>query len=224
MRALTKLVASLRNRGMTPTLRIIRAYAEDATFDFQYGVRTCRTVALKGLDIVGEHGDKGIDYQPIKVSAFLSAMRSFQISPDGVFVDFGSGKGRALLLSNLLGFRRAVGIDFARELCRAAEHNLDQFRARTGRRFDALVLNIDATCYRVGLDDSVFFLYNPFERTVLEQVLSNIRRSLVASPRAIHIVYANPVLRYMLDDDPFWCVMDEFDPNGPEKFVHYQPC
>ena len=214
---------SLRSRGIRPTLRIVRAYADDALFDLRYGVHTNRWVDLGDLEVVGDNRDQGCNYQAVKALAFRSAMDSFQIPSDGVFVDYGSGKGRALLLSILYGFRRAVGIEFAPGLCREAEHSLDRFRARTGRSFEARVLNLDAVCYPVNDDDCVFFLFNPFERKVLEQVLSNIRRSLESKPRSIHIVYTNPVHRRVLDDDPFWRTIGETDSGGLETFVYYRP-
>jgi hypothetical protein len=223
MRALTRLVASLRRRGIAATLKIIRALAEDALFDLRHGVRTGGQVDLKNLDVVGENKERGIYYQPIKSSLFLPAMRSFAIPPDGVFVDFGSGKGRALMLALVHGFRHAVGVEFAQELASHAERNLARFRARAGRHFDAQVLNIDATRYPVTAQDRVFFLYNPFQEEILTQVLNNIRASLQAAPRPVHIVYANPVHRHVLDNDPFWHNAGEFQFNGLETMVHYQP-
>jgi Histone methylation protein DOT1 len=197
---------SLRSRGVKTTLKIVHSHFESALFDRRYGVRT------------GGLGDN----QSIKVPVFRSAFDSLQIPCDGVFVDFGSGKGRVLLLSVLYGFHRSVGIEFVRDLCVASERNLDRFRARTDRHFEVHVLNMDASCYTVSQDDSVFFLYDPFEKKVLEQVLSNIRRSLESKPRSIHIVYANPGHREVLDDDPFWRTAGEVAPHGLETFVYYR--
>lgn len=223
MHALTRLTASLRSRGVAPTLRIIHAIAEDALFDLRHGVSTGGWVELKGLDIPSENKSRGVDYQPIKSAIFSSAMRSFAIPPDGVFVDFGSGKGRALIMAIQYGFQHVVGIEFAQELCLESEHNLARFRARSGKQFDAEILNLDATRYPITAKSSVFFLYNPFQEDVLIQVLNNIRASLQTEPRRAHLVYANPVHRQVLDEDPFWLKAGELDFEGLETFVHYQP-
>jgi Histone methylation protein DOT1 len=214
---------SLRSRGLKPTLRYINAYAHDALFDLHYGVRTYRWVALKDLEIVGDNRDQGINYQPVKVSVFRSAMDAFQIPRDGVFVDYGSGKGRVLMLAVLYGFKRTVGIELAQDLCVDADRNLDRFRNRTRKQFEARVLNVDAACYPVDDDDCVFFLYNPFHAKVLEQLLANIRISLRSKPRLIHIVYANPFHRQVLDGDPFWHSIAETTSGGLETFVYYRP-
>ena len=193
-----------------------------SVFDFRYGVRTDQWVELSDLEVVGDNRDQGRSYQPIRPLIFRSALDSFKIPREGVFVDYGSGKGRVLMLSVLSGFHRTVGIEFAPDLCRVAEHNLDKFRARTGMQFEALVLNVDAACYKVNDDECVFFLFNPFDGEVLEQVLRNIRYSLQHKPRSIHIIYANPVHRQVLDNDPFWLNVGETDCGGFETFVYYQ--
>jgi len=241
------LVRSLRNRGLGSTLRTIRVYAGGALFDLRYGVRTNRWVHRTDLEVVGNNKDNAIEYQPIRVLVFRDAFNSFQIQPDnaieyqpirvlvfrdafnsfqiqpdGVFVDFGSGKGRALLLAILYGFHRVVGVEFAQNLCSVAEHNLNGFRDRTRRQFEADVVNVDAAFYPVNDDDCVFFFNNPFDSTVLEQVLSNIRLSLQSKHRLIHIVYAEPKHRQVLDDDPFWRTVGETTFGGYQTVVYDQ--
>lgn len=216
------LVRSLRNRGLGSTLRTIRVYAGGALFDLRYGVRTNRWVHRTDLEVVGNNKDNAIEYQPIRVLVFRDAFNSFQIQPDGVFVDFGSGKGRTLLLAILYGFHRVVGVEFAQNLCSVAEHNLNGFRDRTRRQFEADVVNVDAAFYPVNDDDCVFFFNNPFDSTVLEQVLSNIRLSLQSKHRLIHIVYAEPKHRQVLDDDPFWRTVGETTFGGYETVVYDQ--
>lgn len=216
-------VNSLRRRGLKPTLRYIRAYADDAWFDRRYGVQTDRWVALKDLEVVGDNKAQGGNYQPIKADQFRSAIRYFQIPTNGVFVDYGSGKGRVLFLAILYGFNRVAGVEFATALCEEADHNFESFRRRTGREFEAHTVNVDAAEYSVNDDDCVFFMNNPFNSEVLEQVLDNIRLSLRSKPRAIHLIYVNPHHRRLLDDDPFWRLINETDSGGLEPAVYYQP-
>lgn len=213
----------LRTRGIRTTLRKIRAHVNNAQFDRRYGVRSDEWVAITDLDVVGANKEHGQNCQPVKPLAFSSAMDSFQIPRDGVFVDFGSGAGRALMMAVLSGFDRVVGVEFAGDICVLAERNLDAFRRRTGKEFESRILNLDAADYVVDNDDLVFFLYNPFDRPVLEAVLANIRRSHQSTPRAIHLVYGRPLQREALDEDPFWIAVDETDAGGLEDFVYYRP-
>ncbi|HEY1990434.1 MAG TPA: hypothetical protein VGG43_13275 [Acidimicrobiales bacterium] len=216
-------INSIRRRGLRPTLRFIRAYADDALFERRYGVHTDQWIALDDLAVVGDNKDLGQNCQPIKADVFRSVMNCFQIPPDGVFVDFGSGLGRVLLLAILNGFDRVVGVEFAEAVCEEAEHNLAKFRDRTGRQFESRVVNVDAASYSIGDDESVFFFHNPFDGTVLERVLKNIRLSLRSRPRPVHVVYVVPKHRQLLDDDPFWRVITETDSGGLSTAVYYQP-
>jgi ribosomal protein S18 acetylase RimI-like enzyme len=213
----------LHSRGFKRTLNIVNANANDALFELRYGVHTGRMVGLRDLEVVGDNRDQGYYYQAVRALVFRSAFDYFQIPSSGIFVDYGSGKGRALMLAIEYGFDRAVGIEFAIELCREAEGNLSKFRARSNRDFEARILNLDAACYTVNDDDCVFFLYDPFGKEVLEQVLSNIRHSLQSKPRLIHVVYAHPLYRQLLDDDPFWRTVGDTTSGGFDTFVYYQP-
>jgi hypothetical protein len=213
----------LRTRGVRSTFRKIHAHVNNALFDRRYGVQSDQWVALSDLDVAGDNKEHGQNCQPIKPLAFKSAMDVFQIPHDGVFVDFGSGAGRALMMAVLSGFDRVVGVEFARDICPVAEQNLDAFRRRTGKTFESRILNLDATDYDVEDDDRVFFFYNPFGRPVLDAALANIRRSYESEPRPIHLVYARPLQRQALDDDPFWLLVAETDTGGLEDFVHYRP-
>ena len=213
---------SLRSRGLKPTLRMIRAYAEDALFELKYGVRTHRSVDLQDLDIVGDNRGSSYSYVPVKVLLFRDALNEFGIPAHGTFVDLGSGKGRALSLAALYGFRRVVGVEFAQELCSNAEHNVKKFRERTRSQFEVEVFNVDAARYPVADDDHVFFFYNPFGSEVLSQVLINILDSLHRNPRPIHVVYAHPTQRHLLDANPLWRLMGETTSGGIETVLHYQ--
>jgi hypothetical protein len=216
-------ISFLRENGFRTTLRKIRAHVNNARFDRRYGVHSDEWVAVSDLNVVGDHQALGANCQPIKPLAFKAAMEAFDLPRDGVFVDFGSGAGRALMMAVLAGFDRVVGVEFATDICTLASKNLKSFRARTGRDFEFRILNLDATAYEVGDEDSVFFFYNPFDRPVLDEVLTNIRWSVDADPRPIHVVYGRPLQRRALDDDPFWAVVAETDAGGLEDFVHYRP-
>ncbi len=212
----------LRTHGFRSTLRKIRAHVNNAAFDRRYGVRSDLWVAAPDLKVVGENHEHGLNCQPVKPLAFSSAMDAFQIPREGVFVDLGSGAGRALMMAVLSGFNRVLGVEYASDICVLAEQNLDAFRKRTGKEFESRVLNLDAADYEVDDEDCVFFLYNPFDRPVFDVVLANIRRSHQSAPRTIHLVYGRPLQREALDEDPFWLAVDESDFGGLEDFVYYR--
>jgi predicted RNA methylase len=103
---------------------------------------------------------------------------------DFVFIDFGAGKGRTLLIASLFGFKRIIGVEFARELVEIARENVKRFVCR------AEIMHADAAEYRVPDDNLVAYFYNPFGPEVLRRVLMGLR-SLVLR-RRVYLIYVNP--------------------------------
>jgi SAM-dependent methyltransferase len=176
------------------------ARAADLRFDPAFGVETRRIVETESMhDVTSANRARGIRYQPTRALPLRHVLRAARIPTEGVFVDLGCGKGRALMVAVLAGFTRVRGVDYSAELCRAARHNLDALRERTHRRFDADVVCIDAADYAFSPDDCAVFLFNPFDATVLSAVLARLQRSLAAHPRQVWIVYHYPEWRSVLD-------------------------
>lgn len=124
---------------------------------------------------------------------FVQAMRSVDIELDeAVFIDFGSGKGRALLLASAYPFRRIIGIEFAAELHAAATANFAARAAGGGEAVPVELIHGDATAYELPDDPLVLFLYNPFDAPVIAAVARRAMASWQANPRPMRIVYINP--------------------------------
>src|SRR5690349_10766861 len=84
----------------------------DAALDRTYGIETCELVQKP--QGAGEHPDHGYLYEPIQLAVFRRIMAALAIDPHNyTFVDYGSGKGRALVLAAEYGFRRVVGVEYA---------------------------------------------------------------------------------------------------------------
>ena len=107
---------------------------------------------------------------------------------NSVFVDFGSGKGRVLLLAAGGPFSRLVGVEFAEELHRAAVANV----AHAGLEHRVSLTLGDAAEFPIPDKPCVLYFYNPFDRSVLEAVAANIHRSYERNPRPMYVIYYNP--------------------------------
>ncbi|MEO7317813.1 MAG: class I SAM-dependent methyltransferase [Chthoniobacteraceae bacterium] len=152
--------------------------------DRRRGVSTARR-ELAGKDSA-RHGYVATDY-----TTFQVAMRQVDVRRDDVFVDFGSGKGRTLILAADFPFRRIIGVEFDGNLNDLALKNLQ--RALTAERLNDIDLIVaDATAWRIPDEATVLFFFNPFRGEVLAKVCENIRRSLAEAPRKLTIVYVRP--------------------------------
>jgi hypothetical protein len=67
----------------------------------------------------------------------------------------------------------------------------------------------DARSYRIDPVDRVFYFFNPFDAAVMADVISNVDRSLTASPRDAWLIYANPEHRHVIDSSPVWRYVGE---------------
>jgi SAM-dependent methyltransferase len=151
-------------------------------------------------DVTSANLARGIRYQPTRARPFRRVLRVAGVPARGTFVDLGCGKGRACVLAAMHGFRRVVGIDYSSSLCAIAQANLDAFRARTGAQFESSLHAIDVVNYAFAADDSVVYLFNPFDDQVMGAVLERLRESLAQHPRPVWIVYHNPVWRGVIEE------------------------
>ena len=203
----SRFLKSLRERGWSATARSARRrvaiacdVALDRHFDWAFGTETRAMVENADLtDVASPNLARGIRYEPTRALSFGRVLRAAGIPPDGTFVDLGCGKGRACMLAAMAGFANVVGVDYSPALVRVAERNLDRFRARTGRRFASRIHTMDAADYAFTRDDTVVYLFNPFDAGVLSAVLTRLRHSLATHPRRVWIVYRNPVWRETIE-------------------------
>jgi hypothetical protein len=184
--------SSLRRRGLLATLRSCVLEIEELRFDRKYGVDTMGSLHLDDLTIRSANAKYGISYQCTKIATFREMFTGLQIPfEEFVFVDFGSGKGRAMLLASDLPFKKIVGIEFAVELHDIAQRNLRDYYNPAQRCTAFEAIYADVTQYELPSDNVVLYLFNPFGPEIVTRILANIRRSLAEHPRRAFLLYNN---------------------------------
>ncbi len=108
-------------------------------------------------------------------------------------------RDRAIMLAAEFPFKRIVGVEFSEKLHRIAEENIRHFRTATSK-YNVESVCIDAVDFPLPDDCLLCYFCNPFDATVMAQVLSNIRNSLLRNPREIFIVYYNPKEAHLIDE------------------------
>jgi len=193
-------IGSLRERGLAATARggirrvkIVASKTVDAAFDLRHGTETRHLVEVaQQRDVTSPNRAHGIRYEPSRARPLRRLLRELPLPRGGVFVDIGCGKGRALLVAAQAGFRRLVGVDYSRDLCRTARRNLEGLaRARSGD-FSFEVIACDAADFAFARDHDVIYFFNPFDESVLARVLDRLEASLRAHPRTAWIIYLSP--------------------------------
>jgi hypothetical protein len=145
---------------------------------------------------VNTRGYSDLRYEPTPADVFREMIVKIPFDPrDFVFVDFGSGKGKVLMLAAHYPFRRVVGVELWEDLHRIALENLASFRERADCAADVTSLRMNAADFSLPDVPLVLYFFNPFPEAVLTRVLSNLGESLARAPRRVYVLFYAPVRR-----------------------------
>ncbi|HEY1299977.1 MAG TPA: hypothetical protein VGF07_05745 [Stellaceae bacterium] len=214
-----RLARALRRHGFAGSLRLVpanlrhalawlrphsfRARRAIAAFDRRFGVDTAGFRAVTSLDVPPALAAHAVRYEPVaEIAPYLGALAiRFE---DYSFIDYGSGKGRVLLMASDFPFRQITGIEFAPELAAIARRNLERYRSQNQKCAAIEVIEGDAGAFAPKPGPTVFFLYNPFDGVVLDRVLARIRESGAVPSLVSYLIYVDPRHRASIDRDPVW--------------------
>lgn len=161
-------------------------------FDNRFNVATRGIVELDELSIPDDLKSHAVEYAPTsthRLGWLLSRLgidfREFE------FVDFGSGKGRVLLIASEFPFQRVRGVELAHELHDISIQNIQTFRSTKRQCDDVQSCNQSATEFEFSKSPLVIFFFNPFSAEILQSVLNNLKKSLEAHPRHVIVLYYN---------------------------------
>jgi hypothetical protein len=227
---------SVAQRGVIPTLmqgprylatylRRRRAWKDfDAAdgFDTQYGTDTSSMVGSANLHIDSAQVRYVERSRASRPRTFARIMQTLNISyEDYVFVDFGSGKGRIVMLASELPFKKIVGVELALTLHEVAQKNLVLFRSKSRKGENVELVCMDAAAYPPPIDNTVFYLFDPFPLPVVSAVIENLRQSLLRHPRKVFLAYVNPTHCGAMDRSGFLKRLCSTPGGSPETHPEY---
>lgn len=165
----------------------------------KYKINTIKRVSLDDLTISEGDKTKSSPYEALNFYILENLLDHFRKSfpNEKSLVDVGSGKGRIMVAAAHFGFTNITGIDFAKELCESARQNINHIQSR----FPGTTFNIycnDILNYPIKSVDNVFFLFNPFNKEIMEKFSDKIDESVKENPRTIYFIYANPLQKNVL--------------------------
>jgi SAM-dependent methyltransferase len=213
----TRVSDSVEQRGVVGTIRAgLRAVLHpildhqrvidyrERRFDRRFGVTTAGIIPKEHLEVSGPSAAHVTHYQaaqPIHIEGVVGELGIEYAKY--TFVDFGCGKGKAILLASSFPFERIVGLELSPELAEIAAANVRTYHSRRQRCHAIEVLCMDALDYELPARPLVCFFYNPFGEAILERVIEKIGRSLSEHPRDVIVVYLHPALERLFRDRSF---------------------
>jgi hypothetical protein len=192
---LKRIIKSIADRGVIKTLRLV--YSEHY-LKLKYGITATGVTELSELnDIESSNKSHGIRCESSNYFICKALFRYLSSQMDisaCVCIDFGSGKGIAIIYLAEFGCKQIVGVEFSEHLIANANRNIEKYRKKTGNSFQTEIIHTDATLYTIPEQVNVFYFCHPFsDDAVMTRVLTNIEDSLVRKPRKIWIVYLNAI-------------------------------
>lgn len=145
-------------------------------------------------------------YAPIPYRSFFTMIRDVEIRPgEDVFLDYGAGRGRAVVLAARSPFRRVLGVEIDPNLAESARENVRR-AAHLLRCPNVEVVTADAADFGCPDDATVLHFFDPFAGVILERVIESVRASLQRAPRRLTVLFADPNHFAPLVADAAWLV------------------
>lgn len=187
-------------RESTPERKRLR-YG-DVEYDWDHRVdTTAATVSDRGRLLAAL---AGAAYQPTDPAEFREMLEGLGIEfAEFTFVDLGSGKGRTLLMASEFGFRRIVGVELLPELHAVAQRNIAAWSSAEQKCKQVEAYCADAREFVFPAEPLLIYLFNPLPEAALRVVTERLRRSVEEHPRAIRVLYLNPIVEHVLAESGF---------------------
>jgi hypothetical protein len=167
---------------------LLRATVERA-WERRFGLDTSGFVYLEDLGL--DPTDR-VWHDPSEWLGLRRALKRLDVGRDDVFIDLGSGKGRAIFTAALeFPFQRVIGVEIAPELHRQALANFERNAGRL-RCPNVELVNADLLYYDVPDDVTVAYLYSPVVGETFDVVVQKLIASVDRRPRALQILYNFP--------------------------------
>ncbi|MFA7402535.1 MAG: methyltransferase domain-containing protein [Pelobacteraceae bacterium] len=133
-------------------------------------------------------------------------LKALKITRQDSIVDFGSGKGGALITMSRYPFAGIAGVEIAPELAAIAQQNFAKLGIKN------ITMHISDAAHFTDLDEyNYFYFFSPFPAAVMSAVMRNICVSLANRPRKATIIYFNPECHDSVVTDSPFVKTDEFN-------------
>lgn len=118
------------------------------------------------------------------------------------FIDFGAGKGRAMLIASEFNFKEVVGVELHPTLAKKCRRNIRIWKEKNKKIAPMRLVEADATEFIFPPGPCVVYLFNPFGAPVLHRVLKQIEKQFKDRPGDLDILYVNHEREAVIKKNP----------------------
>ncbi len=162
--------------------------------DEKYGTDTSGVREVGSLDVADcVSARSAVRYQPSGWEAAQTAFSQLNIDyQEYSLIDFGSGKGRVLLVAAGFPFKDVIGIEFSTELHDIACRNVARLAPDAIRAGAVRSVRGDAATFELPNSDLVCYFYNPFGPPIISMVAQHLQEHYTRGGHRIIIIYVDP--------------------------------
>jgi len=191
---ITAIIGELGLRGaIVGTLLFLLRLWRSWWWDWSHNVTTRHRIPLSKLDITGPSATYARFYEPSDTKCLPALLRRLNIQySEFVFIDFGAGQGKTMLLAAEFPFKRVLGVEISPMLSRQARANCESFRGK--RQANSLEVQCgDVAEFIFPNVPLVIYMFNPFSEELIPRMLMNVAQSISMWPREVFLIYYNPL-------------------------------
>jgi hypothetical protein len=178
----------------------------DQSFDRIFNVETAGSEEPKILTAEEALKAHAKWYEPVTkehMQALLEMLPRLDLM-EFIFIDFGSGKGRALFVAAEYPFRQIIGVEYNRELHETEMRNVHSYRNLAQKCFNITPVRGDATTFSLPEFPTICFMNNPYDETLVAKTAKHVHQSLRSAPRPFFIIYINSYYTRPFDTAGGW--------------------
>lgn len=169
-------------------------------FDLMFGTETARVREIGSLDLELSTARYAVRYQPSSIALAKTAISSLQVDiANFTFIDFGSGKGRIVLVAACFPFRSIVGVELSRDLHEIALQNVRRASSKFQQTDRISLICSDVLAYELPSSDLVCYFYNPFGAAVLGPIADRLRLHR-SRGFGVFVIYLDPRHRDLFEN------------------------
>lgn len=166
-------------RGFINTLQLLSG---EVKYEKKFGIHTSAIKKSKSKEFFHY---QGAGYTVL----FRIFSEIYSLTQSCDFIDIGCGKGRAVFVAEYCGYSHLAGIELDAGLLTEAEENSKRYPFKRNTS-SITFLYANALDYIYANKPTVYFLFNPFNESVLEKVLDRISEQ---SSSETWFIYMNPL-------------------------------
>lgn len=162
-------------------------------YDIRHNVETAQEELLADCGVSEADVERGNTiYRVTWGSLVRKALRRLRIDHTRyTFIDYGAGKGKAMLMASDYPFKRIIGLEYSEKLHAIASANFRTYRSAAQKCHTIGSMLVDVLDYEPPCGPIVCFMCNPFDDATMETMFDRWRTRHGGRDRDLRIVYCN---------------------------------